>query len=128
MSARPAAGHGFMRSRSGAVGVMQRIFDAFWIFCVHYGSYLLYPYITRGLARFGFGAVVNNISQEWTTSDTLASVTAIVTFQVVAEAQGLAATVTNGRGFGLVELDHEPTEGVQRGLRHDARVGEHRGS
>src|SRR5687768_8096654 len=89
MSPRPAIGRGFMRSHSGAVGVMQRLFDAFWIFCVHYASYLLYPSITRGLARFGYGTVVNNIQQEWTTSDTLASVTAIVTFQVVAEAQGL---------------------------------------
>jgi len=40
-----------MRAHSGAVGVMQRVFDAFWIFCAHYGSYLLYPSITRGLAH-----------------------------------------------------------------------------
>jgi putative colanic acid biosysnthesis UDP-glucose lipid carrier transferase len=86
---RPAVGRGFMRPHSGAVGVMQRSFDAFWIFCGHYGSYLLYPSVTRGLAQLGFGAAANNIQQEWTTSDTLASVTAIVTFQVVAEAQGL---------------------------------------
>ena len=78
-----------MRLHGGAVGVLQRIFDAFWIFCVHYGSFLLYPSITRGLASLGFGAVANNFEQDWTTQDTLASVTAIVTFQVVAEAQGL---------------------------------------
>jgi putative colanic acid biosynthesis UDP-glucose lipid carrier transferase len=78
-----------MRAHSGAVGVVQRILDAFWIFAAHYVSYLLYPSITRGLASLGFGSPPNNISQEWTTQDTLASVTAIVTFQVVAEAHGL---------------------------------------
>jgi len=78
-----------MRTHSGAVGVIQRMLDAFWIFGAHYVAYLLYPSVTRGLGSLGFGSPPNNISQEWTTQDTLASVTAIVTFQVVAEAHGL---------------------------------------
>jgi putative colanic acid biosysnthesis UDP-glucose lipid carrier transferase len=78
-----------MRSHGGAVALMQRLLDAFWIFCAHYASYLLYPSITRGLASIGFGSPPNNIRQDWTTQDTLASVTAIITFQVVAEAHGL---------------------------------------
>jgi putative colanic acid biosysnthesis UDP-glucose lipid carrier transferase len=85
----PVAVRGPMRANSGAVGVMQRMFDAFWIFCAHYASYLLYAPITRGLASIGFTEPVNKITQDWTTQDTLASVTAIVTFQVVAEAHGL---------------------------------------
>jgi undecaprenyl-phosphate glucose phosphotransferase len=89
MSRRSGAGRGPMRANSGAVGVMQRLLDAFWIFCAHYASYLLYPSITRGLAHFGFGSPPTTIQQDWTTQDTLASVTAIVTFQVLAEAHGL---------------------------------------
>ena len=42
---------GPMRAHSGAVALMQRLLDAFWIFFAHYVSYLLYPSITRGLAR-----------------------------------------------------------------------------
>ncbi len=89
MSRASVVARGPMRANSGAVGVMQRVLDAFWIFCAHYASYLLYPSITRGLASLGFGAFPNRIEQDWTTQDTLASVTAIVTFQVVAEAQSL---------------------------------------
>ena len=80
---------GPMRAHGGAVALMQRVLDAFWIFCAHYASYLLYPPITRGLGSLGFGSPPNNIHQDWTTQDTLASVTAIITFQVVAEAHGL---------------------------------------
>jgi putative colanic acid biosynthesis UDP-glucose lipid carrier transferase len=86
---RPLAGLGPMRANSGAVGVLQRMLDAFWIFCAHYASYLLYPSIARGLANIGVTEPVSSITQDWTTQDTLASVTAIVTFQVVAEAHGL---------------------------------------
>jgi putative colanic acid biosysnthesis UDP-glucose lipid carrier transferase len=86
---RPVAGRGPMRSHSGAVGVMQRLLDAFWVFCAHYAAYLLYPPITRALASAGFIAPVSKITQDWTTQDTLASVVAVVTFQVVAEAHGL---------------------------------------
>ena len=89
MNRRSVAPRGPMRVNSGAVGVIQRMLDAFWIFASHYVSYLLYPSVTRGLASLGFGSPPNNIQQEWTTQDTLASVTAIVTFQVVAEAHGL---------------------------------------
>jgi putative colanic acid biosynthesis UDP-glucose lipid carrier transferase len=78
-----------MRAHSGAVALMQRAIDAFWIFGAHYASYLLYPSITRGLGNLGFGSPPNTIQQVWTTQDTLASVTAIITFQVVAEAHGL---------------------------------------
>jgi putative colanic acid biosynthesis UDP-glucose lipid carrier transferase len=80
---------GPMRAHSGAVALMQRAIDAFWIFGAHYASYLLYPSITRGLGNLGFGSPPNTIQQVWTTQDTLASVTAIITFQVVAEAHGL---------------------------------------
>jgi putative colanic acid biosynthesis UDP-glucose lipid carrier transferase len=83
------AGLGPMRANSGAVGVLQRMLDAVWIFCAHYASYLLYPSIARGLANMGVTEPVRSITQDWTTQDTLASVTAIVTFQVVAEAHGL---------------------------------------
>jgi putative colanic acid biosysnthesis UDP-glucose lipid carrier transferase len=86
---RPLAGLGPMRANSGAVGVLQRMLDAVWIFCAHYASYLLYPSIARGLASMGATEPVRSITQDWTTQDTLASVTAIVTFQVVAEAHGL---------------------------------------
>jgi putative colanic acid biosynthesis UDP-glucose lipid carrier transferase len=68
---------------------MQRMLDAFWIFSAHYVSYLLYPAITRMLGRLGVTAPSAFIEQDWTTQDTLASVTAIVTFQVMAEAHGL---------------------------------------
>jgi putative colanic acid biosynthesis UDP-glucose lipid carrier transferase len=78
-----------MRAHSGAVALMQRAIDAFWIFGAHYASYLLYPSITRGLGNLGFGSPPNTIQQVWTTQDTLASVTAIITFQVVAETHGL---------------------------------------
>ena len=80
---------GPMRAHSGAVALMQRLLDAFWIFCVHYASYRAYPSITRGLGSIGFVTPPSNIVQDWTTQDTLASVTAIITFQVVAEAHGL---------------------------------------
>ena len=89
MSRTPTTGRGPFRSHGGAVALMQRLLDAFWIFCAHYLSYLLYPSITRGLASFGYGSPTKYIQQDWTTQDTLASVTAIVTFQVVAEAHGL---------------------------------------
>jgi undecaprenyl-phosphate glucose phosphotransferase len=68
---------------------MQRMLDAFWIFSAHYVSYLMYPGITRMLGRLGVTAPSRFIEQDWTTQDTLASVTAIVTFQVMAEAHGL---------------------------------------
>jgi putative colanic acid biosynthesis UDP-glucose lipid carrier transferase len=68
---------------------MQRVLDAFWIFSAHYVSYLLYPVITRLLGHIGITTPVQDIEQDWTTQDTLASVTAIVTFQVMAEAHGL---------------------------------------
>ncbi len=84
MSAR-SKGRGPLREGGGAVAMMQRLLDAFWIFSAHYVAYLLYPSITRQVFR----STAKYIQQEWTTQDTLASVTAIVTFQVVAEAHGL---------------------------------------
>jgi putative colanic acid biosynthesis UDP-glucose lipid carrier transferase len=84
-----AAGHGPLRARGGAVAVMQRLLDAFWIYCAHYVSHSLYPSITRLLAGMSFPVPSRYVAQDWTIQDTLASVTAIVTFQVLAEAHGL---------------------------------------
>jgi len=77
--------------RAGAAGsaVLQRVVDALWILFSHYAAHLLYPATSRLLASAGFSTVTPVNAQEWTTLNTLASAMAIVTFQVVAEAQGL---------------------------------------
>src|SRR5216110_940514 len=80
----PLRAHG-----GGGVAVFQRLFDAFLIFASHYVSHLLYPAITRAVASIGVAPAANYAQQTWTSWNTLASVTAIVTFQVMAEAHGL---------------------------------------
>ena len=89
MSRQTGAGRGPLRAHGGSVAMLQRVLDAFWIFCAHYVAYLLYPSITRVVAALGIAVPAGGIEQDWTTQDTLASVTAIVTFQVMAEAHGL---------------------------------------
>jgi putative colanic acid biosysnthesis UDP-glucose lipid carrier transferase len=69
--------------------MLQRVVDALWILFSHYAAHLLYPATSQLLANAGIGTAVLAKDQEWTTLNTLASVMAIVTFQVVAEAQGL---------------------------------------
>ena len=43
MSRTPTTGRGPFRSHGGAVAVMQRLLDAFWIFCAHNVANQLYP-------------------------------------------------------------------------------------
>ncbi|HEU4581233.1 MAG TPA: undecaprenyl-phosphate glucose phosphotransferase [Polyangiaceae bacterium] len=80
---------GPVRVGGSGAAVLQRVVDALWILFTHYAAHLLYPYTSRLLAAVGVGTVVPGNAQEWTTLNTLASVMAIVTFQVVAEAQSL---------------------------------------
>ncbi len=87
MNRRP--GPGPLRSHGGAVALLQRLLDAFWIFFAHYLAHLLYPSITQIVAAIGITVPAGDIEQEWTTQNTLASVIAMVTFQVMAEAHGL---------------------------------------
>src|SRR5262245_57756492 len=82
-------GPGPLRSSGGSAALLQRLLAGFWIFFAHYVAYLLYPSITRIVAALGITVPAGEIEQDWTTQDTLASVTAIVTFQVMAEAHGL---------------------------------------
>jgi putative colanic acid biosynthesis UDP-glucose lipid carrier transferase len=69
--------------------VLQRVVDALWILICHYAAHLLYPFTSQLLAAASVSTVQPVREQEWTALNTLASVMAIVTFQVVAEAQGL---------------------------------------
>jgi putative colanic acid biosynthesis UDP-glucose lipid carrier transferase len=71
------------------VALLQRLLDAFCIFFAHYLAHLLYPSITQIVAAIGITVPAGEIEQEWTTQNTLASVVAMVTFQVMAEAHGL---------------------------------------
>jgi putative colanic acid biosynthesis UDP-glucose lipid carrier transferase len=88
---RAASGRGgLFRSHGGGVAVLQRLIDAFWIMSAHYISHLLYPAAQRVIASLGVAPPGSSPSQQdWTTLNTLASVTAVVTFQVMAEAHGL---------------------------------------
>src|SRR5688572_27083832 len=78
-----------LRSESAGNARLQRVIDAFLIFFSHYVSHLLYPSISQLLAAIGVTTQSTYVQQDWTTHDTLASVTAIVAFQVMAEANGL---------------------------------------
>ncbi len=78
-----------LRSESGGNAGVQRVVDAFLIFFAHYVSHLLYPSISRVLAAVGVTTQSTYVQQDWTSHDTLASVTAIVAFQVIAEANAL---------------------------------------
>jgi putative colanic acid biosynthesis UDP-glucose lipid carrier transferase len=87
MNARAARGP--VSAGGGGTAMLQRVVDGLWIVFCHYAAHLLYPATSRLLAAADFSTVVPVNAQEWTTLNTLASVMAIVTFQVVAEAQGL---------------------------------------
>jgi putative colanic acid biosynthesis UDP-glucose lipid carrier transferase len=87
MSARSPRGP--VKSGGGGAAVLQRVVDALWILIAHYAAHLLYPVTSRLLAAASVSTVQPVREQEWTALNTLASVMAIVTFQVVAEAQGL---------------------------------------
>ena len=84
------AGRGSLHSNGGGSGAfLQRLVDACCILACHYGAHLIYPWASSVMAEAGFPTVVPVKDQQWTTLNTLASVMAIVTFQVVAEGQGL---------------------------------------
>jgi putative colanic acid biosynthesis UDP-glucose lipid carrier transferase len=87
MSARSPRGP--VKTGGGGAAVLQRVVDALWILISHYAAHLLYPMTSHLLAAAAVSTVQPVQDQEWTTLNTLASVMAIVTFQVVAESQGL---------------------------------------
>lgn len=70
MSRMPSSGAGKLRQTGGAVSLLQRLLDVIWILAAHYIACRLYP-------------------QEWTKQNWEASAIAILTFQVMAEANGV---------------------------------------
>jgi putative colanic acid biosynthesis UDP-glucose lipid carrier transferase len=69
---------------------LPRLADALWIAAAHYAAHILYPSTTRLLLALGIMSFGGSTQQQpWTVANTLASVMAIVSFQVVAEGHGL---------------------------------------
>src|SRR4051812_30725436 len=90
MNAWTRAGRGPLRSPGASAAVLPRLVDAFWISFAHYFAHILYPWTTRLLLAMGITSLGGSTQQQpWTTLNTLASVMAIVAFQVVAEGHTL---------------------------------------
>jgi putative colanic acid biosynthesis UDP-glucose lipid carrier transferase len=86
MNAWTRAGRGPLRAPGASAAVLPRLVDAFWISFAHYFAHILYPWTTRLLLAMGITSFGGSTQQQpWTTLNTLASVMAIVAFQVVAE-------------------------------------------